>query len=153
MSLEATPISLCSSGKNPTTSRTKITLSSDSESSGTMTRPWRERKTKKEISNSDASPSRHDFHAMTRPASPVGLGAAFYVPAAPNDSGLTVGGLWSVAAPRVRQPLQRLGAAKTPRRPREAPAQPPVLGGVFGKSCAVARKRGLELLDVAGLGS
>ena len=37
----------------------------------------------------------------------VGLG--FYVPPAPNDGGLTVGGLWSATPPRVRQPLQYMG--------------------------------------------
>ena len=33
----------------------------------------------------------------------------FYVPPIPNDSGLTVGALWSVEPPKVRRPLQYLG--------------------------------------------
>lgn len=32
-----------------------------------------------------------------------------YVPPAPNDSGLSLGATWSVAPPKVRQPLQYLG--------------------------------------------
>ena len=39
--------------------------------------------------------------------SEIGLG--FFVPPAPNDCGLSVGGLYSVTAPWVRQPLQYLG--------------------------------------------
>ncbi|CAK9050006.1 unnamed protein product [Durusdinium trenchii] len=38
-------------------------------------------------------------------AAPLG----FYVPPVPNDSGLSLGALWSIAPPRVRQPLQYLG--------------------------------------------
>lgn len=32
-----------------------------------------------------------------------------HVPPAPNDSGLSLGAVWSVSAPKVRQPLQYLG--------------------------------------------
>ena len=39
----------------------------------------------------------------------IAAGLGFFVPPAPNDCGLTVGALYSVTPPRVRQPLQYIG--------------------------------------------
>jgi len=39
----------------------------------------------------------------------ISAGLGFFVPPAPNDCGLTVGALYSVTPPRVRQPLQYIG--------------------------------------------
>lgn len=38
-----------------------------------------------------------------------GRGDSLYVPASPHDGGLTVGALWAVMPPLVRQPLQYIG--------------------------------------------